>query len=105
MPRTGARYCWCFHSALIPALPNLLQAGPDQAPDVWLQLLEHCAAGGSCYPSIIRSLAQQLAEQQQQNAEQQQQNAALQELVAKQGAQLQALQAQMQSCLQHLQPL
>jgi len=82
-------------SVLMPALLVLLQAGPDQAPDVWLQLLEHCAASGSCYPSIIRSLAQQLAEQQQQNA-------ALQELVSNQGAQLQALQAQVQSCLRRL---
>jgi len=94
----------------------LLQAAPNQAPDVWLQLLQHCAAADtSCHLGVIKSLTeqvaeqqqqqlveqqQQLVEQQQQNAEQQQQLAALQEVVSRQGAQLQALQVQVQSSLQ-----
>jgi len=42
----------------------LLQAGPDRPPDVWLQLLELCAADSTCQRSIIRSHAQQLVQQQ-----------------------------------------
>ncbi len=48
----------CQH--VVTVLP-LLQA--DSAPDVWLQLLEHCAAEPDCQPTALRSLAQQLAEQ------------------------------------------
>jgi uncharacterized protein YicC (UPF0701 family) len=37
-----------------------LQASP--VPDVWLQLLELCAAEPDCQPTVLRSLARQLAE-------------------------------------------
>jgi hypothetical protein len=90
----------------------LLQEGPD--PDVWLQLLERCAADPNCQPTAMRSLAQQLAEQraltaqqQQQMQVQQQQLSAQQQVVEGQGAritglqeQLQAMQAQLQELLQ-----
>jgi hypothetical protein len=39
----------------------VLQEG--DASDVWLQLLERCAAEPDCQPTALRSLAQQLAEQ------------------------------------------
>jgi hypothetical protein len=45
-------------------VPHMLQDG--SAPDVWLQLLERCAAEPDCQPqasTALRSLAQQLAEQ------------------------------------------
>ena len=35
------------------------------APDVWLQLLEHCASIRSCQPAVVRELGLQLVEQQQ----------------------------------------
>ena len=46
------------HSA--DAVTSFMQAG--SAPDVWLQLLERCAAEPGCQPAALRSLAQQLAE-------------------------------------------
>ena len=36
---------------------------PHRAPDVWMQLLEYCAADPDCQPMTVRSLAQQLGEQ------------------------------------------
>jgi hypothetical protein len=39
----------------------MLQDG--SAPDVWLQLLERCAADPTCQPAALHSLAQQLSEQ------------------------------------------
>jgi len=105
---------------VVVALPLLLQAAPGQPPDVWLQLLERCAADSECQPAITCNLAQQLAVQEalnrqqqqdltdlrqdatnlrQQLAEQQQLNAALQEQVAGHGAQLQALEAKLQQLL------
>lgn len=91
----------------------LLQTtGRGCAPDVWLQLLEVCAAEPRCQPTALRSLAQQLAQQKaataqqlQQGtliAEQQQQLAALQQVVVEQGAHYQALIAGLQGQLQEL---
>ena len=60
----------------------LLQAEP--ALDVWLQLLERCAAEPGCHPTALRSLAQQLAEQRALTAQQQQQVAGLQEQLSAQ---------------------
>ena len=44
----------------MPAVPCMLppQAG-DAAPDVWLQLLEHCANIKSCQPTIMLNLVEQ----------------------------------------------
>jgi hypothetical protein len=92
----------------------LLQADP--APDVCLQLLELCASDPDCQPTALRSMAQQLAEQQllttQQrvlNAHQQQQIAGLQDqlsaqqrIVAEQGMQHRTLVASLESQLQEL---
>jgi hypothetical protein len=51
--------------ALLPFV-CMLQKG--SGPDVWLQLLELCAAEPACQPTALRSLAQQLVAQQQQIA-------------------------------------
>jgi len=59
----------------------VLQAGPGQPPDVWLQLLERCAADSTCQRSIMRNHAQQLAQQQQQLSQQQLVNVDLQQQV------------------------
>jgi uncharacterized coiled-coil protein SlyX len=48
----------------------VLQVGP--LPNVWLQLLERCAADPACQPTALRSLAQQLAEQRALTSSQQQ---------------------------------
>jgi uncharacterized coiled-coil protein SlyX len=85
----------------------LLQA--NSAP-VWLQLIERFAAETDCQPKVMRSLAQQLAEQRAVTARQQQHIAGLQEqlsaqqhVAAQQGAQIAILQAQLQQVLQHQQ--
>jgi len=62
------------------ALPLLLQAGPGEPPDVWLQLLERCAADSDCQPAIIRNLAQQLLEREAINSQQQEQEQQLTDL-------------------------
>lgn len=36
---------------------------PHRFPDVWMQLLEHCAADPTCQPKTVRSLARQLSKQ------------------------------------------
>ena len=83
----------------------VLQAG--SAPDVWLQLLEECAGDPNCQPTVLRGLAQQLAEQraltaQQQTAQQQEMSNAQQQLAeqaattAQQLAELRAIVAQQQ---------
>lgn len=38
-------------------------------PDVWLQILGHCARYAECQPEVIKSLSQQLANEQQQRLE------------------------------------
>jgi uncharacterized coiled-coil protein SlyX len=48
----------------------MLQVGPS--PDVWLQLLERCAADPACHPTAMRGLAQQLAKQRVLTADHQQ---------------------------------
>jgi hypothetical protein len=90
---------------------SLLQAG--SAPDVWLQLLEHCVADSDCQPTALCSLALQLAGQrsrtaqlEQQVSKQQQQIASLlqhafvqQQDAAHQRAQLAGMQEQLQLLL------
>lgn len=109
--------CSDIHSIYV----RVLQA--PLAPDVWLQLLECCAADPDCQPSALRSLAQQLAdqrvltkqhaaqlsEQRALNAQQQQQIAGLQDqlsaqeqLVAEQGMQYRALVAGLEGQLREL---
>ena len=86
----------------------VVQDGPD--PDVWLQLLERCAAEPNCQPTALRSLAQQLLAQQQQITAQCQKLAVQQQVASKQDAQiavlrgqLRAVQAQLQELLQRQQ--
>ncbi len=80
-------------------MPHVFTAVDDPVPDVWLQLLERCAAESGCQPTILRTLAQQLEEQRalttqlrQQVSDQQQQMVGLQ-------GQLQELRATMQQVL------
>jgi hypothetical protein len=60
-------------------------------PDVWLQLLERCAADPECQPTTLRSLAQQLSKQRTQS---EQQLAELRAVVAHQQQQIAHLQQQ-----------
>ena len=77
----------------------LLQAGSSDPP-VWLQLLERCCAEDpAAHPTVVRTLAQQLSDQQQQIAGLQQQLSAQQQATA---AVIAGLQAQMQQLLQRL---
>ena len=92
----------CLHLS-----PYVLQEGP--APDVWLQLLEDCAADPTCQPPAMRSLAQQLAEQraltaelQQQVSDQQQQITGLQGSLSAQQHGVAELAAGLQGQLQEL---
>ena len=103
----------------------MLQAACTSPPDVWLQLLERCAAEPGCQPTAIRSLAQRLADQhalseqqldsqraviahqQQQIAclegqqqQQEQQLLAQQQVAAAQGSRIAALEGQLQELLQ-----
>ena len=89
------------------AVVHMLQKG--QEPDVWLQLLERCAAEDpTCQPTALRSLAQQLAEQRvlyarqlaeqrALTAQQQQQLAAQHQLITAQQQQLVIQQQQLSS--------
>ena len=61
-----ARHLGHFLPAEIFLSLHVLQAGSP--PDVWLQLLERCAAEPGCQPMVLRNLAHQLAEQRQQIA-------------------------------------
>jgi hypothetical protein len=89
----------------------MLQDG--SAPDVWLQLLERCAAEPDCQPAALRGLGQQLAEQRaltttlQQRVCAQEQLSAQQQTAAEQVAglqgQLQELHAAVQQLLHPLQ--
>ena len=65
----------------------------DAAPDVWLQLLERCAAEPGWQPPAPRSLAQQLAQQGVLSAQQQQQIADLQDRLSAQQQQMAEQQA------------
>jgi hypothetical protein len=60
----------------------MLQDG--SAPDVWLQLLEHCAADPYCQPTAMCHLGRRLAKQMALTARQQQQIAVLQEQLSAQ---------------------
>lgn len=87
-------------------MPHVLQAG--SGGDVWLQLLERCAADPDCQPTAMRSLAQQLAEQsaltaryEQQLSAQQQHMSAQEQLIAAQQQQIAGLQGQIAAQQQH----
>ena len=88
----------------LPCFVFVLQE--DSHPDVWLQLLEECAADPACQPTALHCLAQQLAKhrnvaaqqlsaQQHQNRALQQQLAAQQQLVSEQQHQISDLQQQL----------
>jgi hypothetical protein len=81
----------------------VLQNGPET--DVWLQLLEHCAAEAGCQPAALRSLAQQLVAQQQQIAAQQRQLVVQQQVASKQDAQIAGLHGQLRVMQDQLQEL
>ena len=49
--------------SLCHARCNCSQADDDSAPDLWLQLLEHCAATICCQPGLIQGLGRQIMEQ------------------------------------------
>jgi hypothetical protein len=75
-------------------------------PDVWLQLVERCAADEDSHPMALRSLALQLAEQRTKHAEQsalvtqqQQQLWEQQQMLVDQGARIAALEGQLQEAL------
>jgi hypothetical protein len=75
-------------------------------PDVWLQLVERCAADRESQPMALRSLALQLAEQRDRDAEQsarvnrqQCQLWDLEEVVAEQGARIAVLEGQLQTAV------
>jgi hypothetical protein len=55
---------------LLPPLPVSLQAPAGTPPDVWVQLLERCAADQQCQPALISSVVLQLQQQQQDTKEQ-----------------------------------
>ena len=61
MQHTLPHCAGAYRSPLLLCTP---QAGYS-TPDVWLQLLEHCASISSCQPALIRDLGLQLVEQQQ----------------------------------------
>jgi hypothetical protein len=92
---------------VIFVLPIVCVVQDRADPDVWLQLLERCAAEPNCQPTAMRSMAQQLVAQQQQITAQQQQLVEQQQVASKQDGrigvlqgQLQAVQAQLQELLQ-----
>lgn len=70
--------------------PSFCVLQDGSTPDVWLQLLEQCAAAEP--GPAVRTLALQLTQQQQQLVDQQQQTAAQQEQIARQDRQLSAQQ-------------
>jgi hypothetical protein len=78
---------------------HVLQAG--SSPDVWLQLLEQCAADGNCQPTVMRSLARQLAEQRALTLTEQQRVCAHQQHIAHQHQQIASLQWQVSTQHQH----
>jgi len=97
----------------------LLQAGPGQPPDVWLQLMERCVDESwdpALRATILRDMAQQLSDQEatnsqqqqeltdlrQQLAEQQQHNARLQQQLAEQQQQNARLQQDVADLQQQL---
>jgi hypothetical protein len=95
---------------LVLSLGCVLQEGPD--PDVWLQLLERCAADPNWQPTALRSVAQLLAEQkaltaqqQQQMQVQQQQLSAQRQVVEGQGTRITGLEGQLQAMHAQLQQL
>jgi hypothetical protein len=68
-------------------------------PDVWLQLLERCAADPNCQPTALRSLAHQLSDQ---KAQSEQQAAELRAVVAHQQQQIACLEGQQKQQEQQL---
>jgi hypothetical protein len=87
----------CTPSYTVLTLPGCdvcVQAGP--VPNVWLQLLQRCAADPECQPIALRSLAQQLAEHRTQS---EQQLIELRAMVAHQQEQIVHLQQQQEQQL------
>jgi hypothetical protein len=80
-------------------LLRVLQAGT--APDVWLQLLERCAADSVCQTTVLRSLAQQLAEQRALTQAQQQQVWVHEQHIVQQHQQISGLQWHVSTQQQH----
>jgi len=66
---SGRTLCKRQQTSVCHVLP-LLQAGPGQPPDVWLQLWDH-AADDICHPAITRQLVRQLVLQEDFNTQQQ----------------------------------
>jgi septal ring factor EnvC (AmiA/AmiB activator) len=75
----------------------LLQGGATL--DVWLQLLQRCAAEPSCRDTALATLAQQLAEQRALTARQQHQIAGLQQQVSDQQQQIAGMREQLEDLL------
>lgn len=68
---------------------------------MWLQLLEQCVAEGNCQPTVMRSLAHQLAEQRALTLTEQQRVCAHQQHIAHQHQQIAGLQWQVSTQHQH----
>lgn len=82
-----------LHAVLtVAARPSLMLQAVGSNPEVWLQLLEHCAVHLNCHPRIVCDLAQQLAEQRAIVVQQQQ-------ALSEQGARIAALEGQLQNAL------
>jgi hypothetical protein len=82
-----------LHAVLtVAARPSLMLQAVGSNPEVWLQLLERCAFHLNCHPTIVRDLAQQLAQQRAMVVQQQQ-------ALFEQGAHIAVLQGQLQSAL------
>jgi hypothetical protein len=70
----------------------VLQPSGSDRPDVRLQPLEHCGADPNCKPTVLRDLAQQLAEQRAVAVQQQQ-------ALSEQGARIALLEGKLQNAL------
>lgn len=88
--------------SLSPACALYAQVS-DGPPDVWLQLLQHCADSGKCGALIARGLGQRLADQQHQLAAQHEQLHAADARAAALEGRVQSLQSQVQQLLAHMQ--
>jgi uncharacterized protein involved in exopolysaccharide biosynthesis len=95
-PKLAELSCVCH-----PCL--LVQAPAGAPPDVWVQLLEKCAADQAAQPAVIISVVQQLQEQREQVTQLQQQHtedlAAARAEAAELRGQMQALAGQLQQVM------
>jgi uncharacterized protein involved in exopolysaccharide biosynthesis len=87
----------------LPPLPLVVQAPAGSPPDVWVQLLERCAADQAAQPAVISSVVQQLHQQREQVIQLQQQHTQDLEAARAEAAELrgqvQTLQEQLQEVL------